>query len=102
MAGRSELTSYEYRKIRARILAHSDVCILCGHGAADTVDHIHPVSKGGARKDPDNLAPIHGINKCPTCLRNCNGEKGDKLLSEIKRLVNSVDWYAGPDAAGLP
>jgi hypothetical protein len=68
---RRELTSYEYRQIRARILAASDVCIACGHGAADAVDHIHPASKGGAKRDPDNLAPIHGVKGCPTCLRKC-------------------------------
>ena len=93
MAGRSDLTSYDFRKIRARILAESDVCIVCGHGAADAVDHIQPVSKGGAAKDPDNLAPIHGVDGCPTCGRKCNNEKGDKPLSQVTRLVTSRDWY---------
>ncbi|WP_338897418.1 hypothetical protein WBG99_18865 [Streptomyces sp. TG1A-60] len=68
---RDELTSYEYRQLRARILAASDVCIVCGHGASDTADHIHPVSKGGARLDPDILAPIHGVKGCPVCLHKC-------------------------------
>jgi 5-methylcytosine-specific restriction endonuclease McrA len=101
MADRSELTTYKFRQLRARILADSDVCIVCGHGASDAVDHIHPVARGGARLDPDNLAPIHGTNGCPTCGRKCNNEKGDKPLSEVRRLVTSVDWYAGPDAAGI-
>jgi 5-methylcytosine-specific restriction endonuclease McrA len=96
MAGRSELTSYDFRKTRARILAESDVCIVCGHSAADAVDHVIPVSKGGAPKDPDNLAPIHGVDGCPTCGRKCNNEKGDKPLSAVTRLVTSRDWYAGP------
>ncbi|MCP3817822.1 HNH endonuclease [Streptomyces sp. A3M-1-3] len=94
MAGRTDLTSHAYRKIRARILAESDVCILCGHGAADAVDHITPVSKGGAPLDPDNLAPIHGVGKCPTCLRSCNSEKSNKPLAQVTRLVTSRDWYA--------
>jgi hypothetical protein len=64
VADRSELTSYVARQMRARIFAASDVCIFCGHGAADVVDHIHPVSKGGACKDPDNLAPVHGVKGC--------------------------------------
>ena len=93
---RAELTSYEFRQLRARILAASDVCIVCGHGAADAVDHIHPVSKGGARMDPDNLAPIHGNAGCPVCLRKCNNEKGDKPLADVVQLVTSVDWFAGP------
>jgi hypothetical protein len=96
MAGRADLTSYDYRKARARTLAESDVCIVCGHGSADAVDHIQPVSKGGDKTDPDNLAPIHGVNKCPVCLRNCNGEKGNKPLSEVTKLVTSIDWFAGP------
>ncbi|MGW6142161.1 HNH endonuclease [Streptomyces sp. NPDC055140] len=96
MAGRSELVSYDYRKLRARILAESDVCILCGHGSADAVDHIHPVAKGGAKLDPDNLAPIHGVAGCPTCLRKCNSEKGARSLTEVQQLITSVDWFAGP------
>jgi 5-methylcytosine-specific restriction endonuclease McrA len=93
---RDELTSYEYRQIRTRILAESDVCIVCGHGAADAVDHVHPVSKGGARLDPDNLAPIHGNNGCPVCLRKCNNEKGDRPLADVVMLHTSIDWFAGP------
>ncbi|MEU0809525.1 HNH endonuclease [Streptomyces sp. NPDC005970] len=96
MAGRAELTSYEFRKIRARVLAESDVCIVCGHGAAQAVDHIQPVSKGGAKLDPDNLAPIHGVDGCSTCLRKCNNEKGNRSLAEVNKLVTSVDWFAGP------
>ena len=57
---RYELTSYEFRKLCTRALAKSNVCLVCGHGAADAVNHIHRVSKGGAKLDPDNLAPIHG------------------------------------------
>ncbi|MBZ3918189.1 MULTISPECIES: HNH endonuclease [Streptomyces] len=93
---RSELTSYEFRQLRARILAASDICIVCGHGHADAVDHIRPVAKGGARLDPDNLAPIHGVNRCPTCLRSCNSEKSDRPLADVVQLVTSVDWFAGP------
>ncbi|MFJ8081975.1 HNH endonuclease [Streptomyces sp. NPDC096205] len=93
---RSELTSYEWRQLRARTLAASDVCIVCGHGAADTADHIQPVSKGGARLDPDNVAPIHGVHGCPVCLRKCNSEKGDRPLADVVQLVTSVDWFAGP------
>ncbi|MER6331850.1 HNH endonuclease signature motif containing protein [Streptomyces sp. NPDC001034] len=93
---RSELTTYEYRQLRARILAESDVCLVCGHGAATAVDHIQPVSKGGARLDPDNLAPIHGVKGCPVCLRKCNNEKGNRPLTDVVQLATSVDWFAGP------
>ena len=93
---RDELTSYEFRQLRARVLAESDVCIVCGHGGADSADHVHPVSKGGARVDPDNLAPIHGVKGCPVCLRKCNSEKGDRPLAAVVQLHTSVDWFAGP------
>ncbi|MCH5677842.1 HNH endonuclease [Streptomyces gilvus] len=96
MADRSELTEYEFRKIRARVLTESDVCIVCGHGHADAVDHIQPVARGGARRSPDNLAPIHGVKGCPVCLRKCNNEKGDRPLAAVVQLVTSVDWFAGP------
>lgn len=96
MANRGELTSYGYRQVRARILAESDVCIVCGHGAADAVDHIHPRSKGGAMVDPDNLAPIHGVNGCIVCLRKCNSEKSNRPLATVVQLHTSVDWFAGP------
>ena len=94
--GRNELTSYEFRQLRARLLATSDVCIVCGHAAADAIDHVIPVSKGGARLDPDNLAPIHGVTGCPVCLRKCNNEKSDRPLADIVQLRTSVDWFAGP------
>lgn len=96
MAGRKDLTEYAYRKARARILAESDVCIMCGHPGSDAADHIVAVARGGAPHDPDNLAPIHGVDGCPTCGRKCNNEKGDKPLSAVTRLATSRDWYAGP------
>ncbi|MFE2352220.1 HNH endonuclease [Kitasatospora cineracea] len=92
MAGRRDLTSYRYRKQRARLLAESDICHLCGHPGADVADHLLPVSRGGDPYDPDNQAPAHGINRCPTCGRNCNGEKGDRARPEA--LNTSRDWYA--------
>ncbi|HCA86364.1 MAG TPA: HNH endonuclease [Streptomyces sp.] len=96
MAGRTELTSYAYRKTRARVLADSDVCIVCGHAQADAVDHIVSRARGGHPTDPDNLAPIHGVTGCPTCGRKCNNEKSDKPLTQVTRLKTSRDWYASP------
>ncbi|MFE2323596.1 HNH endonuclease [Streptomyces sp. NPDC059385] len=91
MAKRHDLTTYAYRKQRARLLAESDVCHLCGHPGADVVDHLTPVSRGGDPLDPDNQAPAHGINRCATCGRNCNGEKGAN--AQVNSLRTSRDWY---------
>jgi hypothetical protein len=94
MAGRTELTGRDYRRARARLLAESDTCHWCGHLGADAADHLVPVARGGAKLDPDNLAPIHGVLGCPTCGRKCNNEKSDGPMAA--RLVTSVDWYTGP------
>lgn len=94
MGARPELAWRQYRRMRAQILAESDVCIICGHGGADVTDHIIPVKRGGPKLDRDNLAPSHGVAGCPTCGRKCNGEKGDKLPSEMQQLVTSRDWYS--------
>lgn len=95
MSGRADLTSYAYRRVRARLLAESDVCVLCGHGGADAIDHLVPVARGGPRLDPDNMAPIHGVAGCGTCGRKCNNDKGTRPLGQVARLGTSKDWYAG-------
>jgi 5-methylcytosine-specific restriction endonuclease McrA len=91
MAKRRDLTTYAYRKARARFLAESDVCHLCGHVGADVVDHVRPVSRGADPGDMDNWLPAHGVNLCPTCGRNCNGSKG--AASGPTGLKATRDWY---------
>jgi 5-methylcytosine-specific restriction endonuclease McrA len=52
--------------LRKQILARDNsVCYLCGK-LATTVDHLQPISKGGAVMDPRNLA---------ACCRPCNDKK---------------------------
>lgn len=65
-----------WRRIRAQILAASTTCWICGHGGADTVDHVIALSKGGDPLDPANLRPAHGVRGCATCGRKCNSSKG--------------------------
>jgi 5-methylcytosine-specific restriction endonuclease McrA len=96
MAGRPDLATYEHRKQAKQILAQSTICILCGHPGSDAIDHVIPVDKGGDPVALDNKAPIHGVTGCPICARKCNSEKGNKLLTQVKRLKTSRDWYAGP------
>lgn len=92
MSGRSDLTNYAYRKGRAAFLADNDVCHLCGHPAADVIDHVRPVASGADPRDRDNWAPAHGVKRCPTCGRNCNGTKGAN--TNAPHLNTSRDWYA--------
>lgn len=67
------------RRIRAQVLAASQICGICGHGQADTVDHKIPLSKGGDPLDPANMRPAHGVDGCPTCHRKCNQSRGNTL-----------------------
>lgn len=64
-----------YKRWRRAVLARSTVCWICGHGGADSADHITPLALGGALLDPDNGAPAHH-EPCPTCGRRCNAARG--------------------------
>jgi HNH endonuclease len=49
-------------------------CLYCGAGDGPfQIDHVVPISRGGAAADPENL-----VTSCV----NCNGSKGAKFLSE--------------------
>ncbi|WP_084963737.1 HNH endonuclease [Thermoactinospora rubra] len=74
-----------WRRIRAQILAASQTCWICGHGGADTVDHVIPLTLGGAPLDPANLRPAHGVKGCPVCRRKCNSSKGNKTALPAPR-----------------
>lgn len=69
------LRTAEWRRVRAQVLAKSDICHLCGFPGADTVDHLIPRSKGGTNH-PSNLAPAH---------MSCNGRRGNRPLSAFYR-----------------
>lgn len=79
-----------YLRARKAVLELSDVCHLCGHRGADTVDHLLPRSLGGSVADPSNLAPAHGVTGCPTCGVRCNQVRGNGLLRGAP--VRSRDW----------
>ena len=65
----------DWKKIRERVLARDGmVCNYCQRvmtPSIATVDHIVPLSKGGARLDPLNLI---------SCCRSCNSRKKDKIF----------------------
>lgn len=57
-------------------------CVICGHEFRDiaciTVEHLIPKCKGGARHDPDNMAPAH---------YNCNHTKADRSLIRTAQVI---------------
>jgi 5-methylcytosine-specific restriction endonuclease McrA len=62
-----------WRRLRARILAESDVCWLCGKPGADSIDHVVPLSiDPSLAHDITNLRPAH--------LR-CNSRRGNGTRS---------------------
>jgi hypothetical protein len=73
-------TGRPWRRVRARVLAASDVCYLCGHPGAGAVDHvISRKLRPDLALDPANLRPVHGsLSRCPWCKRACNEAKGDR------------------------
>jgi 5-methylcytosine-specific restriction endonuclease McrA len=69
-----------WQRLRAHILAtHPPVCHICNqpidlslpgtNEMGPTVDHVVPITRGGAMWDPTNLRPAH---------RKHNGSKGDR------------------------
>jgi len=66
-----------YRRLAAKLRQEGAVCHLCGlpidpelrspHPLSFTLDHVRPVSMGGAVVDPHNVRPAH---------RLCNMKRG--------------------------
>ena len=59
--------SWGYRKARAQLLSHSQVCWICGRDGADTADHVVPLIDGGHPTSLLNMRPAH---------RSCNSRRG--------------------------
>lgn len=74
-----------WRRTRARILATTDVCWICGNPGADAVDHKVPLARGGT-DDPSNLAPAHH-DVAPYC----NRVKSDREYAPIVRRSGTLN-----------
>lgn len=68
--------------IRAVVLTASDICGLCSHYGADSIDHVIPRALCLMAGRPDlvedlvNLRPAHH-QPCATCGRRCNRERAE-------------------------
>lgn len=86
------------RSLRARVLANSDVCAICGYQVvkelppftpeSPEVDEIIPVARGGDPYDYANLQLTH---------RKCNRQKSDKMPvhlanQPIEQIPHSHNW----------
>lgn len=58
------------------------ICYICGQPAATEIDHKLAVALGGAKTDPDNLAPIHA--------EPCHKKKTARELALLKRIANAA------------
>ena len=67
-----------WHDVRMRVLQASNICWLCGQPGADSVDHLVPVSLGGAKLDIGNLAPAH-----LTCNKRRGNGRGMRDLSGV-------------------
>lgn len=81
------------RAIRAKVLAGSDHCAICGkpvdkslpahHPLAPEVDEIIPVSRGGSPYDIDNVQLVHA---------KCNQRKGNRMDgdTDLQKVDNPI------------
>lgn len=93
MGGVRKRNGARWRTLQARVRARGDACGICGepidyslpplHPMSFEVDHIVPISRGGAEYDPDNCQASHRI---------CNQRKGDGAKPDVR---------AGKDGAPL-
>jgi len=71
---RPDIKTKKWRNIRSEMLSNSNlVCHYCGHdcSGSPSIDHLHPVSKGGDIFDKSNLV---------ICCISCNSKKRDKVI----------------------
>lgn len=80
-------SSRPWQRVRKQILADSDICWICGHPGADTIDHIVPVSQGGAYFDRANLRPA-----CSSCNKRKGNGTRRRRRPPPSLMRNSRQW----------
>src|SRR5690606_38340289 len=61
LSARARGYDHDWQKVRARFIRQNPICVECGR-LAEHVDHIVPISQGGARLDERNLQSL-----CRSC-----------------------------------
>lgn len=91
-------TGRPWRRVAQALRDATDVCAICGHSGARTVDHDPPLSALEAHgldpRDPQFLRIAHGAprNPCPTCGLHCNQLKGTRANFTLPTVTPSRDW----------
>lgn len=91
MQGRmtKRLTGRGLQTLRQKVFStYGDICWLCGHEGADTIDHLVMVSQGGSNTI-ENLRPAHG-RKSSYCVGNFSRRRG---LPKARKKVKAKIYY---------
>lgn len=95
-------TGRPWRRAAQRLRDETDVCWICGHGGAVTIDH-EPSLKtlealGLDPRDPQYLRIAHGSrgratpNPCPQGCGYCNQRKGTQANFTLPNVTPSRNW----------
>ena len=101
---------HKWRLLARGVIAnHCGICVVCGHGGSDAVDHVLPVTEHPELEwDVSNLRPVHH-KPCPVCAaasaalgkkpRRCNYVKGMGSLARARRIMS--EWTGLPVPGGV-
>ena len=77
--------SYKYREARKVLLASGPMCVYCRVKAADTADHVPPLSSAPCPE-------LWAGQLVPAC-KSCNSRLGAKIVNDRRRKVKrSREW----------
>lgn len=71
--------SREWKQVRLRVIDRDGCCAVCGSEDKLTVDHVVPISKGGAPFDEDNLVTLCDYH---------NKQKGNRMEGQTTDYIN--------------
>lgn len=90
VTGRTDdpINNKEWRSlVRWTLRSQGTVCHLCGHGGADSADHVIPRSEDPDKTyDASNLRPVHH-KPCPACGIRCNVARNNMGVEAAKKKI---------------